>query len=210
LGKLANITAVALGDIFRSFYGETAVKQFIQTEHKLLTSESRKRLGFSARSNPKSDLYIETPSEAGNLRVWVEFEISRADPIANVAKFCIAFNERKPAKGEVVVFAFSNDISNDKVTQCNRLIELMPNISKHMITTKLFPDVTSSEIKTLNPDKDEYARKVKTLSGKNKKDFQRLEFERISKNFLEINNKSLVQGLNKLANESIDFASSTL
>src|SRR5438128_7180232 len=51
------------------------------TECHLLDSSLRKVLGYSSQA----DVLLER--EDGKRRLWIEFEVSRADPVANHAKF---------------------------------------------------------------------------------------------------------------------------
>src|SRR5437879_7456209 len=50
-------------------------------EAPLVGIDAAARLGFA----PRADVMLEQP--ATSRRVWVEFEVSRADPVANHAKF---------------------------------------------------------------------------------------------------------------------------
>src|SRR5262245_39790495 len=53
-------------------------------EVRLLPSELQHVLGY----NPRADVLLERND--GARRLWIEFEVSRADPVANHAKFATA------------------------------------------------------------------------------------------------------------------------
>lgn len=61
-------------------------------EKRILDARLEKALGFA----PRADVLLER--QDGSRRLWIEFEISRADPVANHAKFATAhlFEPRPP------------------------------------------------------------------------------------------------------------------
>ena len=53
----------------------------VRKEVRILPLDLEKLLGYSARA----DVVLEKAD--GSRRIWIEFEVSRADPVANHAKF---------------------------------------------------------------------------------------------------------------------------
>src|SRR5690349_4299212 len=62
-------------------------------ETPILSAELERLLGYA----PRADVILERSD--GSRRLWIEFEVSRADPVANHAKFATAhlFSQQLPA-----------------------------------------------------------------------------------------------------------------
>lgn len=53
-------------------------------EQRIMSADLERQLGFA----PRADVLLARTD--GSQRIWIEFEISRADPVANHAKFAAA------------------------------------------------------------------------------------------------------------------------
>lgn len=67
-----------------SFVAQSPSGWSCQRETRVLSSELEQLLGYS----PRADVCLE--SIDASRRIWIEFEISRADPVTNHAKFATA------------------------------------------------------------------------------------------------------------------------
>ncbi len=95
---------------------------------------------------PAADLVIE--SKADGRRIWIELEISRADPVANHAKFAVAHMIR-PVTGTFVAM-MSPHISSGRRRLAAHAVSMMRRMSMDAFQTPLFPQLTGIEIKRLN------------------------------------------------------------
>src|SRR5215207_240726 len=68
----------------RAFESQCPSGWICRREVRLLPLELQKMMGYS----PRADVLLERND--GSRRLWIEFEISRADPVANHAKFATA------------------------------------------------------------------------------------------------------------------------
>ena len=120
----------------------------VDKEVQLLLPDVSRALGYA----PAADLVIE--SKADGRRVWIELEISRADPVANHAKFAVA-HMIKPIEGAFVAM-ISPHITSGRRRLAAHAVCMMRRMSMDAFQTSLFPQLSGNDIKELNhmaPDK---------------------------------------------------------
>lgn len=106
---------------------------------------------------PKADVCLERND--GQRRLWIEFEVSRADPVANQAKFATAhlFQPQRPT--ETFVSMVSWHVAKGRRNLAANTISLMRYVGMSAFQTTLFPNIAPQEIKRLNHlDKQALAR----------------------------------------------------
>lgn len=112
------------------------------TERRLLATALAERVGYA----PAADLVIENSS--GTRRIWVELEISRADPVANHAKFAIA--SRLQRFDDTFVAMVSRHVTGGRRALCSHAITMMRQLEVDAFQTSLLPQLDGDEIKRLN------------------------------------------------------------
>ncbi|GDX83298.1 hypothetical protein LBMAG42_51090 [Deltaproteobacteria bacterium] len=124
--------------------GETAPRgwRVAGTERRLLATELEGRVGYA----PAADLVIENTT--GTRRIWVELEISRADPVANHAKFAIA--SRLQRFDDTFVAMVSRHVTGGRRALCSHAITMMRQLGVDAFQTSLLPQLDGAEIKRLN------------------------------------------------------------
>jgi hypothetical protein len=113
-------------------------------EKPLLCEEKARLLGY----NPAADLLLE--HERTGQRVWVEFEVSRADPVANHAKFASSRLFCSDLRDDVFVSMVSPHVSRGRRNLASSAIFILRNVGMRAFQTVLFPDHRPEEIKRLN------------------------------------------------------------
>lgn len=114
------------------------------TEARLLGNDVTQLLGY----DPRADVVL---IHAGtDARVWIEFEVSRADPVANHAKFATAhlFVPQRPADHFVAML--SPHIDRGRRNLAAATIRLMRRVGMSAFQTTLLPLATPDEVKRLN------------------------------------------------------------
>jgi hypothetical protein len=101
-------------------------------------------LGYS----PRADVVLTNASTKS--RLWVEFEVSRADPVANHAKFATAQLFRSQAPADHFVAMVSPHIDRGRRNLAAATIRLMRKVGMSAFQTTLFPLIAPAEIKRLN------------------------------------------------------------
>src|SRR5204862_2638977 len=106
-------------------------------EVSILGRELEDLLGFSSRV----DLLFEKLD--GSRRLWIEFEVSRADPVANHAKFAAAhlFNPQGPT--DAFVAMVSPHVTRGRRNLAATTIALMRHIGMDAFQTVLFPHLAA-------------------------------------------------------------------
>jgi len=89
----------------------------VGSERKLLPVAIAERVGYA----PAADLVIEHAASAR--RLWVELEISRADPVANHAKFAIA--SRLQRFDDTFVAMVSRHVTGGRRASCSLAIKMI-------------------------------------------------------------------------------------
>lgn len=141
-----------------------------QPEARVAPIEMERWLGYA----PQADVMLQDSRTGG--RVWVELEISRADPVANHAKFATAhlFNPM-PAQDSFVSMV-SRHVDRGRSNLAAHTIALMRTIGIRAFQTPLLPSVARDEIKRLNhlppdrlrevaPPTDAELRRVLSVTG---------------------------------------------
>src|SRR5580693_4952737 len=103
----------------------------VRPEGRLLPQALERLLGYQARA----DVVLEKLDDS--LRLWIEFEVSRADPVANHAKFATShlFEPQKP--DDVFVAMVSSDIARGRRNFAANAINLMRYIGMNAFQTVL-------------------------------------------------------------------------
>jgi hypothetical protein len=113
-------------------------------EARLLPPELAAILGYT----PRADVVLA--HEADGRRLWVEFEVSRADPVANHAKFATAHLFRPQAPADVFVSMVSRHVDRGRRNLAASTILLMRQIGMSAVQTALFPGLDGPEVQRLN------------------------------------------------------------
>ncbi len=124
-----------------------------QPETRLLTRELQAVLGYA----PRADVVL-TEFAAGR-RLWIEFEVSRADPVANHAKFATAHLFQPQAPNDIFVSMVSRHVERGRRNLAANTIQLMRHLGMQAVQTVLFPCLNGVEVQRFNQmDKDELRR----------------------------------------------------
>lgn len=113
-------------------------------EARLLDPQLAKLLGFS----PRADVLLER--EDGTRRLWIEFEISRADPVANHAKFATTQLFQPQADRDVFLSMISPAVDRGRHNLAANMIWVMRRIGMEAYQTALLPSIAPAEIRRLN------------------------------------------------------------
>jgi hypothetical protein len=114
-----------------------------QSEVRLLSDDLRRLLGYS----PQVDVVLTHQS---GRRLWIEFEISRADPVANHAKFATAHLFQPQADTEVFLSMITSHVTRGRRNLAANTIWLMRYAGMQAYQTPLFPHVSPAHIHRLN------------------------------------------------------------
>lgn len=115
-----------------------------KNERKFLSENLEKYLGYS----PRADILLERTDLSR--RIWVEFEISRADPVANHAKFATAHLFQPQGDRDTFVSMASSHIATGRRNLAENTILLMRHIGMDAFHLILFPMYSANEIRDLN------------------------------------------------------------
>lgn len=113
-------------------------------ERPLLDVRDRALLGY----DPRADIALERID--GSRRLWIEFEISRADPAANHAKFATAHLFRPWGSSDAFVSMISAHVARGRRNLGAGMIHLMRQVGIDAFQTVLLPDLGKERIKLLN------------------------------------------------------------
>jgi len=116
------------------------------TERSLLSLPDRRLLGY----DPRADVLLERID--GARRLWVEFEISRADPAANHAKFATAHVLRPWGPSDVFVSMISAHVVRGRRNLGAGMIHILRQVGIEAFQTVLLPDIDRDGIRLLNHD----------------------------------------------------------
>jgi hypothetical protein len=114
------------------------------TEAHLLARDLEQVLGYSSRV----DLLMERTDAPR--RLWIEFEVSRADPVANHAKFAVAHLFQPQLQTDTFVSMVSPHVDIGRSHLAANTIVLLRHLGMNAFQTILFPQMTATEIKRLN------------------------------------------------------------
>ncbi len=113
-------------------------------EAPLLPDELKRLTGYS----PRVDVLLE--KKDASKRLWIEFEISRADPAANHVKFAASHLFQPQAPADVFIAMVSTHVTCGRRNLAANTILLMRHIGMNAFQTVLFPYISGQEIKRLN------------------------------------------------------------
>ncbi|HUM68180.1 MAG TPA: hypothetical protein PLK31_04970 [Chloroflexota bacterium] len=101
-------------------------------------------LGFS----PRADVLLER--EDGTRRLWIEFEISRADPVANHAKFATTQLFQPQTAQDVFISMISPAVDRGRHNLAANMIWVMRHTGMEAYQTVLLPHTSPPDIRRLN------------------------------------------------------------
>jgi len=110
----------------------------------LVDRDAARRLGFE----PRADVVLA--QRDGSRRIWVEFEISRADPVANHAKFATAALLEGLAPGDCFVSMTSRHIVAGRAALAAGTTIWMRSLGIPAFQVDLLPQFSEPQIKALN------------------------------------------------------------
>jgi hypothetical protein len=113
-------------------------------EKHVLPALLEKILGYEARS----DVLLE--KDDGTRRLWIEFEVSRADPVANHAKFATSHLFQAQRATDCFVSMVSPHVTRGRRNLAANTIALMRRVGMLAFQTVLLPHRTPGEIQRLN------------------------------------------------------------
>lgn len=113
-------------------------------ERPLLDARDRALLGY----DPKADILLERID--GTRRLWIEFEISRADPAANHAKFAAAHILRPWKPEDAFVSMITSHVARGRRNLGAGMIHVLRQVGFEAFQTPLLPELGRDIIKMLN------------------------------------------------------------
>lgn len=113
-------------------------------EAPLIDAGAARRLGF----NPRVDVMLSRAADGR--RIWVEFEVSRADPVANQAKFASAAFFEGCGAGDAFVSMASRHIAPGRKALMATTAMFMRSVGIPAFQVDLLPDADGPTIKALN------------------------------------------------------------
>jgi hypothetical protein len=113
-------------------------------ESRLLSDDLAALLGYA----PRADVVL-TCQQDGR-RLWIEFEVSRADPVANHAKFATAHLFQPQAAADVFVSMVSRHVDRGRRNLAANTIFVMRRIGMTAVQTVLFPTLSDTEVQRFN------------------------------------------------------------
>jgi hypothetical protein len=113
-------------------------------EKHLLSGFLEKILGYEARA----DALLE--KEDGTKRLWIEFEVSRADPVANHVKFATSHLFQAQVATDCFVSMVSPHVTRGRRNLAANTIVLMRRVGMRAFQTVLLPHHTPAAIQQLN------------------------------------------------------------
>ena len=114
-----------------------------QTEAQVLSAELRQMLGYA----PQVDVLL---THENGRRLWIEFEISRADPVANHAKYATAHLFQPQPATDVFISMMTPHVAAGKRNLAANMIQVMRHIGMQAFQTPLFPAMPAPDVQHLN------------------------------------------------------------
>ena len=115
-----------------------------RSEVNLLPDNFESIMGYTSRA----DALLEKIDE--KRRFWIEFEISRADPVANHVKFATAHIFHPQLETDIFVSMISSHVVRGRRNLASNTISLMRKLGMNAFQTVLLPNYIPDEIKKLN------------------------------------------------------------
>src|SRR5271165_3493075 len=97
---------------------------------------------------PKADVVLQRSD--GSRKLWIEFEVSRADPVANHAKFATAHLFQPQLASETFISMVSSHVARGRRNLAANTIYLMRHIGMRAFQTTLLPRLPPAEIHRIN------------------------------------------------------------
>ena len=110
----------------------------------ILPEHLERLLGYA----PRVDVVLE--KQDGSTCLWIEFEISRADPVANHAKFATSHIFQPQRSIDIFIAMLSPHVALGRRNLAANTIQLMRHIGMRAFQTVLFPFMTGEDVKRLN------------------------------------------------------------
>ncbi len=115
-----------------------------QHEVDVLDEPWQRTLGYSARAD------VLLTRDDGQRRLWIEFEVSRADPVANHAKFATSHLFQPQSPTDTFIAMVSSHVTRGRRNLAANTIRLMRRVGMRAFQTMLLPTISPNEIKRLN------------------------------------------------------------
>jgi hypothetical protein len=128
----------------REFSRRTPAGWVCRPELKLLPPDLERLLGYSSRV----DVLFERKEP--ERRLWIEFEVSRADPVANHAKFVTSHLFQHQLDRDCFISMVSPHVTKGRRNLAANTISVMRQVGMEAYQTLLFPHLSPGEIKRLN------------------------------------------------------------
>lgn len=109
-----------------------------------MSKQSERLLGYSSRA----DVLLEKID--ATRRLWIEFEVSRADPVANHAKFVTSHLFEPQPGGDAFIAMVSAHIAPGRHNLSACMIDVMRRLGMNAFLTVLLPTFPGDEIQRLN------------------------------------------------------------
>lgn len=116
----------------------------VKHESHFLTATMERLLGYA----PRADVLLT--KRDGTRRLWVEFEVSRADPVANHAKFATGHLFAPLPETDTFVSMVSSHVERGRRNLAANAILLMRKVGIDAFQIPLLPTVAPERIKALN------------------------------------------------------------
>jgi hypothetical protein len=110
----------------------------------ILDANWQRVLGYSARAD------VLLTRNDGQKRLWIEFEVSRADPVANHAKFATSHLFVPQAPTDTFIAMVSSHVTRGRRNLAANTILLMRRVGMRAFQTVLLPTIAPDEIRRLN------------------------------------------------------------
>ena len=109
-----------------------------------LSNDLSRLLGYA----PQADVLLQRLD--GSRRLWIEFEVSRADPVANHAKFATAHLFEPQLPTDSFVAMVSSHVTRGRRNLAANTISLMRALGMRAFQTALLPHLAPARVKQLN------------------------------------------------------------
>ena len=116
----------------------------VKPEAAVVSPKTAHMIGFS----PRADIVFEKNGDSG--RIWIELEVSRADPVANHTKFATVQLFEPHTSSDAFVAMVSNHVARGRRNLGATTIILMRHLGINAFQTSLLPMLSAGEVKRLN------------------------------------------------------------
>lgn len=113
-------------------------------ESPVLAAEFNRLLGY----RPQADILLQSTTTSE--RIWIELEVSRADPVANHAKFASAHLVQPFPATDAFVSMVSRHIVPGRANLAAHAVFMLRQLGLRAFQMPLFPELDGSQIKDLN------------------------------------------------------------